>query len=325
MHDWSCSQGSQEKFQVENIMSDLTPAKLAEINEFGEAEAHANYFLCAPPEFVRPFRLEVKHLGSVVLTMIPEYDHPLYNRILGLGVGKPATESTLDEAIAVFQNAGCNNYIAQVSPSAQPAQLPEWLAARGLKPGRNWAKMVRGNEPAPDSSTDLRVEKIGKDQADAFADVTLPVWKMPPAGRPLLKGNVGHPGWHHYLAFDGEKPVSVAAMFVNGEVGWLGFASTLKKYRKRGGQGAMFARRIDDGLALGCKWFITETGEDTPEDPNPSYHNMLRSGFKLAYLRRNYVHLAPVSPLRQVRRAALIAGYSVKFEWQHLIQRKRAG
>jgi hypothetical protein len=25
-------------------MSNLTPAKMAEINEFGEAEAHANYF-----------------------------------------------------------------------------------------------------------------------------------------------------------------------------------------------------------------------------------------------------------------------------------------
>ncbi len=217
-------------------MSSLTPADIAEINEFGEAEAHANYFLCAPPEFARPFRLEVKRFGSVVATMIPEYDHPLFNRILGLGVGEPAAESVLDEAIAFLENAGCKNYIAQVSPLAQPVQLPDWLAARGLQPGRNWAKMVRGNEPPPDISTALRVEKIGKDQADAFADVTIPVWGMPPAGRPLLKGNVGQPGWHHYLAFDGEKPVSVAAMFVHGEIGWLGFASTLKKTASAAGR-----------------------------------------------------------------------------------------
>jgi hypothetical protein len=202
--------------------------------------------------------------------------------------------------------------------------MPEWLAARGFKPGRNWAKMFRGNEPAPAISTDLRVEKIGKEQADAFAGVTLPVWGMPPAGRPLLKGNVGQPGWHHYLAFDGDKPVSVAAMFVKDEIGWLGFASTLKKYRKRGGQGAMFARRIQDGLALGVKWFVTETGEDTPEDPNPSYHNMLRSGFKLAYLRRNYVHLSPMNPMRQVRRVILVGAYSLKFEWQRLMPPERS-
>jgi len=304
-------------------MSDLTPEQIAALNEFGEADAQANYFLCAPPEFARPFRLEVKRIGSMWVTMIPEYDHPLYNRILGLGVGEPATESMLDDAIAFLQNAGCTNYIAQVSPLAQPAQCLEWLAARSFKPGRNWAKVYRGNEPAPVIPTDLRVEKIGQEQADAFADVALPVWGMPPAGRPLINGNVSKPGWHHYLAFDGEKPVSAAAMFVNGETGWLGFASTLKKYRKRGGQGAMFARRIEDGLALGCKWFVTETGEDTPEDPNPSYHNMLRSGFKLAYLRRNYVHLSPMSPMRQARRAVLVAAYSLKFEWQHLLRSRK--
>ena len=114
-------------------------------------------------------------------------------------------------------------------------------------------------------------------------------------------------------------------MFVNGEVGWLGFASTLKKYRKRGGQSALFARRIQDGLALGCKWFVTETGEDTPEDPNPSYHNMLRSGFKLAYLRRNYVHQPPASPVKIVRRALFVAAYSLRYEWQRLMQQRNAG
>lgn len=296
-------------------MTNLTPAQIAEIVEFGESEAWANYFLCAPPEFVHPFRLEVKRIGSILVTMIPELDHTLFNRILGLGVGQPATESMLDEAIAVFHNAGCKYYIAQVSPLAQPAQYSEWLAARGFKLGRNWAKVYRGNEPAPAISTNLRVEKIEKAQANAYANVFLNVWSMSPALHPLVKGNVGKPGWHHYLAFDGEKPVSVAAMYVNGEVGWLGFGSTLRKYRKRGAQSAMFARRIQDGLALGCKWFVTETGEDTPENPNPSYRNMLRSGFQLAYLRRNYVHLTPINTIRKVRRVLLVAAYSLKFKW----------
>ena len=49
------------------------------------------------------------------------------------------------------------------------------------------------------------------------------------------------------------------------------------------------ARRIEDGRALGCRWFVTETGEDTPERPNPSFRNMLRSGFALGYHRANYM------------------------------------
>jgi hypothetical protein len=255
--------------------------------------------------------------------MIPELDTAFFNRIVGLGVGEPATESMLDEAIAILQNAGCKNYMAQLSPLAQPAQCPEWLDARGFTPSRNWAKVYRGNEPAPVIPTDLRVEMIGADQAEAFADVVLPAFGMPAVLRPLVKGIVGQPGWHHYLAFDGEKPVSAAAMFVNGEVGWLGFGSTLKKHRKRGGQGALFASRIEAGRVLGCKWFATETGEDTPENPNPSYHNMLRCGFKLAYLRRNYVHQPPEKPLHinEWRRALFVAAYTLRFEWQRLRHR----
>jgi hypothetical protein len=299
-------------------MLNMSPEQLEELNEFGEADAQADYFLCAPAEFTRIFRLEAKKIGSTWVSMIPEYDHPLYNRILGLGVGEPASEDMLDEAIALFQQAGCRNYLAQVSPLAQPAQIPQWLAARGFKPSSNWAKMIRGNQPAPAISTSLRVEKIGPAQADAFADVVQPAFEIPPAGRPLEKGFVGRPGWHHYLAFAGEKPVAAAAMYVKGELAWLGFAATHKKYRRRGGQGAMFARRIQDGLALGVKWFVTETGEDTAENPNPSYHNMLRSGFQLAYLRRNYVHRAPLGPVRESRRALLVAAYSLKYSWERM-------
>ena len=271
-------------------MSDLTPEKIAMLNEFGESEAWANFYHCAPSEFVRKFRLEARRIGPVWVTMIAGMDDRFYNRIAGLGVGEPATESLLDDAIGILQNAGCKNYMAQISPLAQPPQLADWLTARGLTKGNHWAKVYRGNEPAPSVPTDLRIESIGTEHANAYADVILRAFEMPPELGPFLSGNLGKTGWHHYIAFEGTQPVAAAAMFVSGEIGWLGFGSTLESHRKRGGQGAMFARRIQDGLALGCRWFVTETGEDTPESPNPSYHNMLRAGFKLAYLRPNYVH-----------------------------------
>jgi len=279
----------------EKLVSDLTPEKFAMLNEFGESEARANYYLCAPPEFAQKYRLEAKLIGSVWVIMIAELDWGFFNRIIGLGVGDVATEPLLDDAISVLKNAGCKNYMAQISPLAQPSHLLEWLNARGFTKDCNWAKVYRGNEPAPSIPTDLRVESIGIEYADDFADVTLTAFGIPPELRPFVNGNVGKSGWHHYLAFDGEQPVSAAGMYVKADIGWLGFGSTLESHRNRGGQGAMFARRITDGLALGCKWFITETPEDTTESPNPSYHNMLRTGFKLAYLRPNYVHKPPSS------------------------------
>ena len=44
-----------------------------------------------------------------------------------------------------------------------------------------------------------------------------------------------------------------------------------------------------DARDRGCTWIVTETGDDVPDKPNPSFHNMIRSGFKVAYQRPNYM------------------------------------
>ena len=74
-------------------------------------------------------------------------------------------------------------------------------------------------------------------------------------------------------------------------VGWLGMATTLPSHRRRGAQEALLANRINDGRRMGCLWFVSETTEDTPQRPNPSFHNMIRAGFRLAYQRPNYMRL----------------------------------
>jgi hypothetical protein len=52
------------------------------------------------------------------------------------------------------------------------------------------------------------------------------------------------------------------------------------------------AQRIRAAAEAGCEWVITETGEDLPRRLNPSYHNMIRTGFNLAYQRANYIYQA---------------------------------
>jgi hypothetical protein len=272
-------------------MQGLTATQLADLDEFGEANAWANFYRCAAGEAAaRELRVVVQRVGSAWVTAIPALDATFFNRIVGLGVREPVTEAMLDDAIAVLERAGCRNYMAQVSPTAAPAALTGWLEARRFKPGRNWAKVCRGNEPARPASTDLRIDPIGEGHADAYADVALAAFGMPPSLRPMLRAHIGKPGWRHFLAVDGTRPVAAASMFVDGDTAWLGFGCTLETHRRRGVQGAMFARRIEAGRALGCRWFVTETGEPLPGAPNPSFDNMMRAGFELAYLRRNHVH-----------------------------------
>ncbi len=113
---------------------------------------------------------------------------------------------------------------------------------------------------------------------------------MPPQVRDALTATIDRAGWTHYLGFDGDTPVSTASLYVTGDAAWLGNAATLEEYRGRGWQTAMLAQRLADARDAGCRWAVSETGEETEEDPvNPSYRNMVRAGFRLAYARRNRV------------------------------------
>src|SRR5919108_5143596 len=74
--------------------------------------------------------------GATVLRAPEAPGSPMVNRIIGLGSERPATEEDLDEALAAM-GAGVTFYVS-LAPSARPAELPEWLRARGLEPGWGW-------------------------------------------------------------------------------------------------------------------------------------------------------------------------------------------
>ena len=99
----------------------------------------------------------------------------------------------------------------------------------------------------------------------------------------------GADGLTTYAAFDGNEIVATSTLCVRDELASLCGAATLPAGRGRGAQSAMMARRIADANALGVRWIGTETGTETPEDPNPSLHNMRRLGFTELYERRNWI------------------------------------
>jgi hypothetical protein len=162
--------------------------------------------------------------------------------------------------------------------------------------GARWAKMWRDTDEPPEEQTDLRIERIGIDLLDAWATVVLEAFELPPFLAPYVTATVGRPGWHHYMAFDGDDGVGAGATYVMGDVAWLGFGSTKVSHRGHGSQSAIFARRIRDARDLGCRLLITETGEELPDRPNPSYRNMIRAGFRLAYQRQNWLEPTPPAP-----------------------------
>jgi GNAT superfamily N-acetyltransferase len=184
------------------------------------------------------------------------------------------------------------DYGITVTPDAEPRELTSWLEARGFGRGYAWAKFRRGVEPTEPPTTDLSVERVGPGSAHVFADVFQRAYGTPELLRPRLEEIAAAPGWQCFVAYAEGAPAATGAVFVSGDVGWLGMAGTLPEFRRRGAQTALLAARIDAAREAGCTVVVTETGEPTEGRPSNSYRNIVRAGFEPLYVRQNYLSSA---------------------------------
>ncbi|MDQ3871034.1 MAG: hypothetical protein M3301_05395, partial [Chloroflexota bacterium] len=154
----------------------------------------------------------VVEAGGASVLRVPEApDSPMLNRVVGLGVERYATEADVDQALAAI-GAGVTFYVA-VAPGARPAQLPQWLRARGLEPGWGWMLFRRDVDDPPPAETSLRVVAVDTvDQAAAFARAVRVSYGLPEAVEPRL-ARVPDSGWLCWLAFDGDEPAAAGALY----------------------------------------------------------------------------------------------------------------
>ena len=269
---------------MSNLVTD-SPLDLAAVVELTEGAAYADLLRAAPPEW----GCIAEQTSCGWLLMAPPLDMLLFNRIVGCGIREPAREAELREMVGRFRDRGLRNFGVQPSPAASPPDLPEQIEALGLAVRDRWTKVIRGPGTANVPETTVIVEQIGPEHCAAFGEVTTKGFGMPAQLGPWIASTVGRPGWRHYLASLDGAPIGAAALFVADRVGWLGVASTLPQARRHGAQGALFARRVADASMMGCRYIVTETSEQLPDRPNPSFRNMLRAGFDVVYHRPNYM------------------------------------
>jgi len=260
-----------------------------------EVQAWNDLYSGAPAEVVKRIGVSIRPFGSGCVSMVPKVDVLGMNRVFGMGLQEPVDHSQLAHLIEHYRTSGCRRFFVQVSPYAMPGDLPRWLNVEGFTLYNNWIKLYRSAENVPPAKTDLSIRQIT--EAGAFGTIVTSSFEWPEEVAPLIGSTVGRPGWRHYMAFDGNKPVATGAFFADGEFAWLDLASTLPEARGRGAQSALLYRRAHDAAALGCRWLAVETAEETPEKPAPSYRNMVRTGFRVAYSRPNYLYQIPAGGL----------------------------
>ncbi len=232
--------------------------------------------------------LATAHVGGAVVVVAAKLRSAVYSRVLGLGLTRPVERSELELALGELPRLGAERAFVTASPYAG-SELPAWLEELGVtRYHRGWMRFCREREPAPEARTDFAIRLATAADAQGFDDALCTAFETP-AARGMFAGLVGRPRWHPFVALDGERVVGAASLFVDGDVGWMAFGGVRPESRKRGAQSALLAARIRHGLELGCSLFVTETGEAVPGDPQQSYANIQRAGFRELFLRPNYL------------------------------------
>ncbi|HWG83969.1 MAG TPA: GNAT family N-acetyltransferase [Deinococcales bacterium] len=257
--------------------------------ERGEVEVWRDFFRAAPEEVRASCGISSRDLGGATAFTVASFPGFSLNHVTGLGIEAPADEETLDALLDEYHSTGVKRYAVQMSPDARPEGLGAWLAGRGLRLENRWMKLYREARNPPEVKPGLHVEQVGVERAEDFALVLLRAFGWSESFVPWVAATVCRANWRHYLAFEGGRPVGAAALFVWEDCGYFGFAGTLAEARGRGAQSALIARRARDAAEAGCRWLVVETAEDSEQRPAPSFRNLRRLGFAVAYPRPNYV------------------------------------
>lgn len=258
-----------------------------------EREAWADLAAMVPAPLAQSIGLQAGPIGGAFLFMASHLPQYQFNWLSGAGLDGD-DGSSIAEAVKRFREAGQRRYFIQLPPGPNEKACLTQAGAAGLRPHPlSWAKFYRSTSEPPEVTTYLEVREVGADESALFANTAIAGFGMPPPMAGWLSQIVGRPHWHAYLTLVDGAPAGVAAMYVRGELAWLGIGASKPDMRKRGSQRALLARRIADAAKLGAKHATTETGVPQPGQLAPSYSNILKSGFSVAYVRPNWTETDP--------------------------------
>jgi hypothetical protein len=257
--------------------------------ELIEASAWRQIQRSVAARFRERFGVIVRADSGTVRIHAPRTTELALNRVYALGIATPVTQGRLDALTREFILTGSPRFLISWAPIAQPPEARQWFADRGFRRITRIARLTRRTDPALEAASDLEVVVAGPRDAEQFGATAALGNGLSLDFAPGFNSTMGHRGWRHYLALDGSRPVAAAALYVEGDIAWAGFAGTLPADRRRGAQSALLARRVRDAYDAGARWITCETTAESPERPNQSLRNMRRLGFEVTYELENYV------------------------------------
>jgi len=260
-----------------------------ELEAIERAEIEALH-AAATDEVRSELRLACEAIGTALISIAANVPATgiVVNRAIGLGVEDAERPETVDTIFARYRAAGVPRYFVHVHPESRPAELRQWLLDRGLEKARGWMKFTRGREAPPKVDSPVTVRRAGPEHMTAFGRIAAAAFDLGDAAAKWLACLDRAQGWHAYVSVANGEVVGTGGLFIRDGIGWLDFGATAPQHRGKGSQSALLRHRILDALDLGCRLIGTATGEAVEGDPQHSYRNIQRMGFREAYVRENY-------------------------------------
>jgi GNAT superfamily N-acetyltransferase len=219
----------------------------------------------------------IERFGRATAFVTPDIPQRFFNSVLGTD---DDTRAHLDDIEALYA-------ARDVTPSFElvPARFSAALAAdfhaRGYTVVEQHVGLANTRLSSRPAAPDVEVAEVDT-ATEAWLDTYLGGWgaREPEAAKVNMRGWRANDSWRFYLASVDGEPAGAAALDVRAPTALLGSASTIERFRGRGVQAALLARRIEDASAAGCDLVVGGAYEGTT-----SVRNQQRAGFQIAFTR----------------------------------------
>ena len=244
----------------------------------------------AVPDAVAEHGIALERFGPVQASAIADLPRERWlNLVLGASSPGAVEGGHLAAAVDWIEDLGVDYYVPVSPGAAGTGAAEDWLNQHGYGHGYGWMKFARDAAPPEFAEPPgVKVFEVDEGEGEGFSAIVAEGFGLPVWAGTLFYDLPGREGWRCYVAAIDGRAVGSAAMLTGGGIAEFGLAATLESARGRGCQTALLRRRIADAAAAGCRTLFVETGERLPNRPSASYRNILRAGFREAYLRPNW-------------------------------------
>ncbi|MBA2370447.1 MAG: GNAT family N-acetyltransferase [Chloroflexi bacterium] len=231
----------------------------------------------------------VRRVGGVVCLTAPFIPHPFVNRAIGFGTFADPDEALLERIERLFERAGTPPRVTLPGDLAS-TRSRRLLDRRGFTLHEPQLDSVLLHDaagiPDPPAIRGLTIERLRPEDVTLYARTAAASFPERPrfeeAVLPVARRAIRSRTLHPFLArIDGEAAGTGLLTFV-GRVAGMSNGTVLERFRGRGIQKALLARRMREGLRRGYRVFFSQT------QTQASLHNMLDLDWRVLYVNADY-------------------------------------